>query len=221
MLSEADRVRVGEAVTRAESSSDGEIVTVVAEASDAYHDVVLHWALLVLFLWLAVVAALPRFFTGVLDSIGGGWSGWSAGELLAVELIVAAALFLIARYIFGLPRLRLLLTPDSTKARRVRRRAVLLFRLTADNRTRAKTGVLLYLSIAERRAEIVADASINDRVTPETWGEAMHALIAAVKDKRAADGMVAAVEKMGAVLAEHFPRSADDTNELPDRLILL
>ncbi|HET8611407.1 MAG TPA: TPM domain-containing protein [Sphingomonas sp.] len=221
MLSEADRVRVGEAVTRAESLSDGEIVTVVAEASDAYHDVVLHWALLLLFLWLAVVAALPRFFTGMLDGIGGGWSGWSAGELLAVELVAAAALFLIARYLFGLPRLRLLLTPDSTKARRVRRRAVLLFRLTADNRTRARTGVLLYLSIAERRAEIVADASINDRVTPEIWGEAMHALIAAVKDGRAADGMVAAVERMGAVLAEHFPRSADDTNELPDRLILL
>lgn len=49
----------------------------------------------------------------------------------------------------------------------------------------------------------------------------MQALVAAVKDGRAADGMIAAVEQIGAVLTEHFPRSADDRNELPDRLILL
>ena len=103
----------------------------------------------------------------------------------------------------------------------MRRRALLLFRLATENRTRAKTGVLLYLSIAERRAEIVADAAINGKVTPETWGEAMAVLLDAVRDGRPGDGMVASVEKIGQVLAAHFPRSPDDSNELPDRLILL
>ncbi|HEY0270247.1 MAG TPA: hypothetical protein VGC10_04575, partial [Sphingomonas sp.] len=80
---------------------------------------------------------------------------------------------------------------------------------------------LLYLSLAEHRAEIIADAAINAKVTPETWGDAMAALIDAVKDGRPGDGMVASIGKIGQVLAEHFPRSPDDTNELPDRLILL
>ena len=221
MLSAADRIRIGEAVTRAETSSDGEIVTIVSAESDSYNDVVLHWAVLALFFVLALVAAAPGMFLYALDRAAGGWSAWTPGELLAILLFGLAATFLAARYIFGIRALRIALTPGATRARRVRRRAVLLFRLSAENRTRAKTGVLLYLSLAERRAEIVADASINALVTPETWGEAMAALIEAVREGRPADGMVAAVERIGDVLAAHFPRSADDTNELPDKLIML
>ncbi len=221
MLSEQDRFRVGEAVTRAEALSDGEIVTIIAPESDSYHDVVLHWAVLAMFFALALVAAAPTLFVYTLDRAVGGWTAWTAGELLSILLFGLAATFLVARYLFGLRPVRLALTPGATRARRVRRRAILLFRLSAENRTRAKTGVLLYLSLAERRAEIVADESIAAKVVPETWGEAMAMLIEAVRQGRAGDGMVAAVERIGQVLAEHFPRSADDTNELPDRPILL
>lgn len=221
MFSEADRDRVGAAVTRAESASDGEIVTIVADQSDTYNDVVLHWALLVTLLALAVIAAAPAFFLFTLDTVAGRWEAWSASALLTILLFVLAAKFLFWRFVLGMPALRFALAPPGTKARRVRRRALLLFRLSAENRTRARTGVLLYLSLAERRAELVADAAIDARVTSETWGKAMHALVEAVRDKRPGDGMVAAIEQIGAVLAEHFPRSADDTNELPDRLILL
>ena len=221
MLSEQDRIRVGEAVTRAEASSDGEIVTIVSAESDSYNDVVLHWAVLALFFALALVASAPGLFLLAVDRAAGGWSAWTPSELLALLMFALAATFLIARYLFGLRALRLALTPAATRARRVRRRAILLFRLSAENRTRAKTGVLLYLSLAERRAEIVADAAINGRVKPEAWGEAMALLIDAVCQDRAGDGMVAAVERIGRTLAEPFPRSADDTNELPDRLIIL
>jgi putative membrane protein len=221
MFSEQDRNRVGEAVTRAESGSDGEIVTIVAPASDAYHDVVLHWAVLVLVLAIAVIAAAPAFFVMLLDTVVNRWVTWSSGELIAILLGVLAVKFLIARWFFGLRAIRFVLTPRATKARRVRRRALLLFRLSTESRTRAKTGVLLYLSLAEHRAEIVADSAINAKVKPEIWGDAMAALISAVRDGRPGDGMVAAVEKIGQVLSEHFPRSPDDTNELPDRLILL
>jgi len=221
MFSEADRIRIGAAVTAAEANSDGEIVTVVSGQSDSYNDVVLHWAVLVLFLAVAVAAAIPGRLILLLDVVAGGWDTWTPGELIAILLVVLAVKFLIARWIFGLRPIRLALTPHGTKARRVRRRGLLLFRLATENRTRAKTGVLLYLSLAEHRAEIIADAAINAKVTPETWGEAMAALIEAVKDGRPGDGMVASIGKIGQVLAEHFPRSPDDTNELPDRLILL
>ena len=221
MLNDSERARVGAAVTRAEGLSDGEIVTVIAAQSDAYHDVVLHWAVLLMLLALAGIAAEPGFFVSLLDRVTGRWTAWTGSELLTILLAVLAAKFLAWRYILGIRPLRLALTPSATKTRRVRRRALLLFRLAAENRTRAKTGVLLYVSLAEHRAEIVADASINAKVTPETWGAAMAALVEAIRDGRPGDGMVAAVEQIGAVLAEHFPRSADDTNELPDKLILL
>src|SRR6476619_5876422 len=75
--------------------------------------------------------------------------------------------------------------------------------------------------MAERRAEIVADEAILKVTDEHTWGEAMAALLVEVKDGRPADGIVAAIERVGVVLAEHFPRSADDTNEIPDQLIEL
>jgi putative membrane protein len=80
---------------------------------------------------------------------------------------------------------------------------------------------MLYLSLAERRAEIIADSAIHSRVANDVWGDAMAALIVAVRDGRPGDGMADAVTRIGAILGAHFPRSADDTNELPDRLIEL
>jgi len=117
--------------------------------------------------------------------------------------------------------LRLWLTPPSTKTRRVRRRAIELFKVGADRRTVGRTGILLYLSAGERRAEIVADEAILAVTTPETWGEAMAALLTEVKAGRPVDGIVAAVEGVGEVLKQHFPRSEADTNEIPDKLIEL
>jgi putative membrane protein len=75
--------------------------------------------------------------------------------------------------------------------------------------------------MGERRAEIIGDEAITSVTTPETWGEAMHALLADVRQGRVADGMVAAIERIGTVLAEHFPRAAEDRNEIPDKLIEL
>ena len=75
--------------------------------------------------------------------------------------------------------------------------------------------------LAEHRAEIVADAAIHGKVSPEVWGEAMADLVTRLRDGRPGEGMAAAVARIGAVLAEHFPRTAGDANELPDRLIVL
>jgi putative membrane protein len=96
-----------------------------------------------------------------------------------------------------------------------------LFRASCELKTRGRTGVLLYLSLAERRAEIVADEAIASQVEPEVWGEAMAALIDEVKHGRPGHGMALAVEKIGAVLAPILPPRADNPDELPNRLITL
>jgi putative membrane protein len=75
--------------------------------------------------------------------------------------------------------------------------------------------------MAERRAEIIGDEAITAVTTPEAWGEAMAALIVDVKDGRPGDGIVAAIGEVGTVLSQHFPRSATDANEIPDKLIEL
>ena len=221
-LSPEDHDRVTAAVAAAEAGTDGEIVTIVAPASDRYADVPLHWALLTLFLGLAIFAAFPALLLWVHGLLMAGW-GQDAplAEHLTVLMVVLALKFMAARLIVGLWPVRLALTPGATKARRVRRRAIELFRITAEQRTRRATAVLLYLSLAEHRAELIGDSAINAKITPDMWADAMAALLAGTRDGRVADGMVEAIGLIGGVLHAHFPRAADDRNELPDRLIEL
>ena len=221
-LTHEDHALVTAAVTQAELSSDGEIVTIVAERSDKYHDVALHWAALAALAAMALLALLPQALLAALDLVLGAWrEDASPGETVAAVMVLSTLAFLLALLILRAPALRLALTPPATKTRRVRARALDLFRAGTERRTHGRTGVLLYLSLAEHRAEIVADAAIHSKVAPEVWGEAMIELVAHVRAGRAGEGMAAAVTRIGAVLAEHLPRSGGDTNEMPDRLIEL
>ena len=221
-VSEADHSKVSAAIAAAERSSDGEIVAVATDISDPYHDVALHWAVLVLIATLAIFAAAPRLLQWWFDLFLGGWRPEATlGELLLLMLVLAVAKFTVVLLLLKYMPLRLALTPAATKSRRVRRRAIAIFKAGAERRTIGRTGVLIYLSMGEHRAEIVGDEAITKVTTPETWGEAMAALLVEVKAGRPADGIVAAVERVGTVLKEHFPRSSTDTNEIPDKLIEL
>jgi len=221
-LSDQDRQKISAAIAAAESGSAGEIVAVATPISDPYHDVALHWALVPLFAVLAWAAWRPTALVWWYDLLFGGWApDPTQSQLLTLLMFFAALKFTIALLILKWVPLRLLLTPPATKHRRVRRRAVTIFKAAAEKRTAGRTGILIYLSIAEHRAEIVADEAILKVTDDHTWGEAMTALIENVRAGRVADGIVAAIERVGAVLSEHFPRSADDPNEIPDKLIEL
>jgi putative membrane protein len=221
-LTDEDRRKIAEAIGAAEAQSNGEIVAVATPISDAYHDVGLHWALIPLFAVLAWAAWRPTSLIWWYDFLFGGWNPEpTMSQLLTLLMVFAALKFTVALLIMKWMPLRLVLTPPATKHRRVRRRAITVFKAAAERRTAGRTGILIYLSIAERRAEIVADEAILKVTDEHTWGEAMTALIADVREGRPADGIVAAIERVGAVLSEKFPRSAGDTNEIPDALIEL
>jgi putative membrane protein len=221
-LSDEDREKVSAAIAAAEAKSAGEIVAVATPISDPYHDVGLHWALVPLFAVLAWAAWRPSDLVWWYDRLFGGWSpDPTQSELFTLLLVFAALKFTVALLILKWMPLRLALTPGATKHRRVRRRAIAIFQAAAAGRTSGRTGILIYLSMAERRAEIVADEAILKVADEHTWGEAMTALLTEVRQGRPGDGIVAAIERIGAVLAEHFPRSPTDVNEIPDKLIEL
>jgi putative membrane protein len=221
-LTEADHVRVSAAIAEAEAASDGEIVAVVTPASDSYHDVALHWAVAALILVLAWAAWRPDWLTWWYDLLLGGWRAEpTLGQLLTFLMVLAVLKFTAVLLLLKYRPLRLMLTPGATKQRRVRRRAIGVFKAAAERRTIGRTGVLIYLSIAERRAEIVADEAIIKVTDDKVWGQAMAALVTHVRDGRPGDGLCAAIGQVGAVLAGHFPRTSGDSNEIPDKLIIL
>ena len=180
-MSAADHGKISTAIAAAEGGTDGEIVAITADTSDPYHDVGLHYAVAALFLMIAMFAVWPNQLEGLWTRLMGWSEPPGLQQYLTLMLGTALLTFLIALYAMKWMPLRLMLTPGATKTRRVRRRALMLFRAAAERRTVGRTAVIVYLSMGERRAEIIGDAAITAVTTPETWGEAMAALLVEVK----------------------------------------
>jgi putative membrane protein len=219
-MNEADHLLVTQAVAVAEQTTDGEIVTIVTDLSDHYGDIAALWASAAAFLALAITAMFPEYFQGWLDWALGGWGHeFTAGEYLVMVFALMAIKWLVVWLAMQWIPLRMFFTPKPVKMRRVRERAIRLFKVSAEARTKGRTGILIFLSMGEHRAEIVADAAITDKVAPEIWGDAMLAMIQKVRAGQSGEGMAAAVAQVGALLTEYLPRSDENPNELPDRLI--
>jgi putative membrane protein len=200
MISQADKERIAAAIRAAEENTSGEIFCVIARHASDYRLVPLAWA-------AAIALALPVpliYFTL-----------WPASVIYLVQL----AVFIAAALALSLPAIRFHIVPRRTQHERAHVQAMQQFFAHGLHRTENRTGVLIYAAVAERYAEIVADAGIDSKVTPQVWAAAIAALIEAIKQGRAGDGFVAAIEQCGRVLAEHFPPGALKRDELPNRLV--
>lgn len=91
------------------------------------------------------------------------------------------------------------------------------YRLGMD-KTRDRTGILLLIVLAERKFRILADTGINAKVEQQTWDEIAAKLSDYFKQGNYLEGVTDCVAQMGAILAEHFPIKADDTNELSNEV---
>ena len=113
------------------------------------------------------------------------------------------------------------LVPKSTRNANVHRRAAEQFLAQNLYTTAGRTGVLLFVSIAEQRVEIIADSGIDARVAKGTWQKIVDDFTAEIGAGRQVEGFVQAIERIGTHLAEHFPPGSINPNELPDHLIVL
>jgi putative membrane protein len=200
MISQADRARITDAIRAAEAKTAGEIFCVIARASSDYRLVPLAWAAA-----LALVVPAPLIYLTL----------WPAAVIYLIQLVV----FIAAALVLSLPAIRFRVVPRRTRHERAHAEAMRQFFAQGLDQTENRTGVLIYASLAERYAEIVADAGIHAKVTSQVWDQAIAALVAGMREGRAGDGFVAAIERCGAVLAEHFPPGALNRDELPNRLV--
>lgn len=201
-LSKEDLDRIAVAVAAAEARSSGEIVCVLAHASSHYGHAPILWA-------AALALALPGPLLVFTD--------WPAQH---VYLAQVAAFFALA-LVLSLPALRFALVPRAAKRARAHRAALQQFFARRVSRTQRHNGVLIYVSLAERYARIVADDGIAEKVDPQEWQGAVNALTAAMRAGRIADGFAEAAGICGHILARHFPPDGDNRNELPNRPVVL
>jgi putative membrane protein len=208
MFSEADLGAVKRAVEEVEKKTSGEVVPYVVGASDDYRDAPWHAATLGIL--LAVLAA------AVVHELGGYWGGWFAAWLL-VPVIAGAALGFLAAA--ASPAVRRWMVDHETLEQRVRLRAESAFLREEVFRTNERTGVLVFLSLFERRVVILGDAGINAKVRQEEWDGIVAGMTAGIRAGRPAEALVAGIKKCGALLhREGVEIRPDDRDELSDEL---
>lgn len=226
-ITREDQARIAEAVRQAETTTAGEIYCVLTPASSEYRETPWAWAAGAALL-LPPLALLAGFRPQALEILFGGWSiahlhALDATILTALTIYIGlqTAVFALVFLIASLPRMRVALTWRGRKLERVRKAALQQFLGKGLHLTQARTGVLLFASLAEHRAEVIADEGVYAVAPREVWDEVAALLVAGLKRDDAAGGFIAAVARSGEILAAHVPPGPDNPNELPDKLVIL
>jgi putative membrane protein len=201
-ISAQDRDRISAAIRGVEAKTSGEIVCVLARtSSDATALPVLMAA--------TVALALPWLLVAFTEM--------SVHRILLLQI----ATFLVLAPMLCLPRVRVSLVPPAARRAVSHRAAMQQFVLRNLAHKADRTGVMIFVSLAERYARIIADEGIAARVPQSEWQAAVDALVVHIRDGRIADGFVAAIDACGNVLATHFPRTGASRDELPDRIYVI
>ena len=200
MISDVDKRRIAEAIRVAEEKTAGEIFCVIAHACGDYRLVPIAWAALV-----ALAVPVPLIYL----------TARPAGIIYLLQL----AVFIVVALVLSLPMIRFRIVPKRRMWTRAHAEAMHQFLAQGIHLTEHRTGVLIFASVAERYAEIVADSGINAKVQPDVWSKAVAAMISAIKEGRPGDGFVAAIELCGEQLARYFPPGALNPDELPNKVV--
>ena len=133
-------------------------------------------------------------------------------SMMAITLLIGALAYALAQ----IPVIDRLIVGRRTMAEAVRHRAMRHFIESATYDTMDRTGVLLFISVLERRVELIADKGINDKVESKAWEKIVTALVGGIKKRQTSAAIEEAIGSLGAILAEHVPPRPDDVNEIAD-----
>ena len=212
-LSSLERQRIADAVQAAEALTAGEIAVAVIPESSDYSARELLFGIGAGVITQIILILLTSPITRLLDGLL-----WLESPILiplstlSVSLLIGAAAYAAAQ----IPAVDRIIAGRRAMREAVRRRALRHFVESAVYDTAGRTGVLLFISLLERRVELIADRGINAAVEAGVWDGIAAELITGIREDRMGEAVEKAVTAVGAVLAEHVPVSADDVNEIAD-----
>jgi putative membrane protein len=201
-LSEDGQRRISAAIKTAEAGTSGEIVCVLARASSDYMSTTTAWS--------ALIALIAPWFLIALTTL-------SVREIFLAQIVLFVVLFLV----LSESALNQYLIPRGARRAHAHRAAMEQFMIRGMARKKNRAGVLIFVSLAEHYARIVADDGIAAKVDQTVWQDAIDALLECAGEGEIAEGFIIAVDKCGRVLAEHFPPEPGDEDQLPDRIYLI
>ncbi|HSL04938.1 MAG TPA: TPM domain-containing protein [Nitrospiraceae bacterium] len=209
-FTDAERERIRQAVQQAERVTKGEIVPMIVPASALYREAGYRTGLILALLSLALLLTIEIYW------LPWGWHAGNAGWLL-LAVVVSYGL---GQWLGRVPMVVRLVTSRERMAHKVALRAEQAFYKHGLHHTKGRTGILILVSMLERRVHILADKGINDHVPAGTWDGLVNGILDGIRTGQAIDAICAAIIECGNLLAEVRPAdSRDNPNELPDTLI--
>ena len=210
LLSEAQAKEIEVAITHQEERTSGEIVAVLAAQSGSYRLLPLFLAAFIALLVPVILLYLPGLTQGRLVV-------WSADKIYFCQLIVFVGL----AFLLSQRPIRYWIVPGSLKKKWARAHALEQFAAQEMHTTSGRTGVMIFVSVMERYAEIIADQAIYEKVPQEQWQELVSDLVVEIQKRRPKDGFVKVITAVGDLLHAHFPPGIRDENELANHLIII
>lgn len=209
-LTEQEKARVSEAVRAAERRTSAEIVPMLVARSglyrDAQHRTGLALALLI----------LTGLLTGEALWLPWGWHAANAAWLIVATLLA----YTIGTWLGTFGAVIRAVTSTERLRRKVQLRAERAFAQHGISQTRERTGVLLMVSLLERRVYVLPDLGIGPKISAAQWDEVVEAVVTKLKANDIAGGLCAGIERCGTILTHVCPATlGNNPDELPDRIV--
>lgn len=213
-LTEGEKQTLEKEIIAAESRTSGEIVTVIAAESDGYRYIPTLWAAL-------TALAVPGFYYCWQWLTSDGWTSTEGSSLtLVVDVhLLQVLVFFLLGTLFQFTAARYWLIPRSVKHQRASRHAREQFFLQNLHQTVGRTGVLIFVSVAEHYVEIIVDQGISEKIPDSEWEATVSAFVEHVRHRRVAQGFSETILHCGELLQLHFPADERNPDELPNPLI--
>ena len=211
-FNDEEKERIRKAVETAEARTSGEIATMIVDQSDRYHEAEVLGGVMVAGL-AALIISIAVHYAAILSHLPLDMTIWSYVPLVFLLYFPARSLFV------RFPHLKLPFIDRKRLMHAVRERAVRAFFEKRLYKTRDENGILIFISIMERKVWIIGDRGIDRQVSHETWNAMAREISAGIGGGDACEALCRVTEQCGEVLGGHFPRRADNTNELSDELI--
>lgn len=215
-FSKAEKEQIRKSVNAAETDTSGEIAVMLVDESDRYRDAEIGGT-------IAVASLIATIISLIFDyTLASSWNVVPDPHYTSIWFWIPATVVLLVPswYLFKLfPHLKLALISRRRIERAVRERSLLSFYRKGLHRTRNQTGILVFISLLERKVRIMGDRGIHTKIGQSFWNARADELVKGIREGNTVHALTEVLDKCGAELAIHFPCGADNPDEVPDDVI--
>lgn len=217
-LNDDDLKKIRESVNSAEKTTSGEIATAIIKESSDYAFYELGFSLIVGALYFICI----MLFSGSVESWFKSlfWEYQSTYFSIFTGFSIFAVIG-ITYVLSNIPAVDRLIIPKKIQNKKVQNRAVRHFIESETCYTQDRTGILIFISIMERKVILLADKGINEKIPQDKWDKIVSDLVIGIKDNNIVGSITDSVKTCGDILTKEFPIKQGDINELSDDIQVL